>query len=231
MCILGYNISIYFVGGEHMVNLMNIIVDIPIALVAIIGHELGHAWVSTKLGDPTPRYEGRLTLNPLAHLDPIGTLLMIFTGFGWARPVGVNPMYYKDRKKGMALVAIAGPLSNFILAFFCFLAVIVGNMSQGLANNVFFTSFSDFMVILANLSIGLGVFNLIPVPPLDGSNIIFPFLPNGAKKFMYEYGQYIQFALLALLMFNVLDGVLYAMRSIVFDGILAAVIFIVELFV
>ena len=108
-----------------MFGLTNIIINIPIALIAIIGHELAHAWVSTKLGDPTPRYEGRLTLNPLAHLDPIGTLLMIITGFGWAKPVGVNPMYYKDRKKGMALVAVAGPLSNFAMAF---LGILIGSL-------------------------------------------------------------------------------------------------------
>ena len=204
---------------------------IPAVLIAIMVHEVSHGFAAYLMGDTTAKEQGRLNFNPVNHIDPVGFLCMIFAGFGWAKPVPVNLANMKHRKAGMVVTALAGPLSNFILAFFCFLAVIVGNMSQGLANNVVFTSFSDFMVILANLSIGLGVFNLIPVPPLDGSNIIFPFLPNGAKKFMYEYGQYIQFALLALLMFNVLDGVLYAMRSIVFDGILAAVIFIVELFV
>ena len=88
-------------------NLINIIINVPITLIALTGHEFAHGWVSTKLGDPTPEREGRLTLNPLAHLDPVGTLLMILTGFGWAKPVGVNPSYYKDTKKGMALTAAA----------------------------------------------------------------------------------------------------------------------------
>ena len=98
-------------------NLINIIINVPITLIALTGHEFAHGWVSTKLGDPTPEREGRLTLNPLAHLDPVGTLLMILTGFGWAKPVGVNPSYYKDTKKGMALTAAAGPLANLIMAF------------------------------------------------------------------------------------------------------------------
>ena len=94
-----------------------VLILLPLRLLALVVHECSHGFVSTKLGDPTPRIRGRLTLNPLVHLDLMGTILMLLTGFGWAKPVEVNPMYYKDRKKGMALVAFAGPLSNFILAF------------------------------------------------------------------------------------------------------------------
>ena len=97
-------------------NFLDILINVPITLIALTFHELAHGWVSTKLGDPTPRLRGRMTLNPMAHLDLIGTLLMVFTGFGWAKPVEVNPMYYKDRKKGMALVGAAGPLANLLLA-------------------------------------------------------------------------------------------------------------------
>lgn len=208
MCILGYNISIYFVGGEHMFNLMNIIVDIPIALIAIIGHELGHAWVSTKLGDPTPRYEGRLTLNPLAHLDPIGTLLMIFTGFGWARPVGVNPMYYKDRKKGMALVAIAGPLSNFLMAFLgILLAVLLSVFAGGIVG---FGNVSSIFVRFAFMNLRLMAFNLIPIPPLDGSKILGMILPN---RIYYNVLQYERYAMILILLLSV-TGVF----SVLIDG-------------
>ena len=208
MCILGYNISIYFVGGEHMFNLMNIIVDIPIALIAIIGHELGHAWVSTKLGDPTPRYEGRLTLNPLAHLDPIGTLLMIFTGFGWARPVGVNPMYYKDRKKGMALVAIAGPLSNFLMAFVgILLAVLLSVFAGGIVG---FGNVSSIFVRFAFMNLRLMAFNLIPIPPLDGSKILGMILPN---RIYYNVLQYERYAMILILLLSV-TGVF----SVLIDG-------------
>lgn len=98
-------------------SLSTILINVPATLIALSVHEFAHGYVSSKLGDPTPRNTGRLTLNPFAHLDIIGTLLMIFTGFGWAKPVQINPMYYKDRDKGMALTAAAGPISNFILAF------------------------------------------------------------------------------------------------------------------
>ena len=93
-------------------NFLDILINVPITLIALTFHELVHGWVSIKLGDPTPRLRGRMTLNPMAHLDLIGTLLMIFTGFGWAKPVEVNPMYYKDKKKGMAITAAAGPLAG-----------------------------------------------------------------------------------------------------------------------
>lgn len=185
-----------------MFGLTNIIINIPIALIAIIGHELAHAWVSTKLGDPTPRYEGRLTLNPLAHLDPIGTLLMIFTGFGWAKPVGVNPMYYKDRKKGMALVAVAGPLSNFAMAF---LGILIGSLLSilGIAmgwNVGVIEVILDIMELFAVRNLCLMVFNLIPIPPLDGSKILGMFLPN---RTYYNILQYEQYALILIMLLSV----------------------------
>ena len=102
-------------------NLMDIVIGVPITLIALTGHEFAHGWVSSKLGDPTPERDGRLTLNPLAHLDVVGTILMILTGFGWAKPVMVDPRYYKNRKRGMALTAIAGPLANLIMAFIAML--------------------------------------------------------------------------------------------------------------
>ena len=191
-----------------MFNLMNIIVDIPIALIAIIGHELGHAWVSTKLGDPTPRYEGRLTLNPLVHLDLVGTLLMIFTGFGWARPVGVNPMYYKDRKKGMALVAIAGPLSNFLMAFVgILLAVLLSVFAGGIVG---FGTVSSIFVRFAFMNLKLMAFNLIPIPPLDGSKILGMLLPN---RIYYNVLQYERYAMILILLLSV-TGVF----SVLIDG-------------
>ena len=108
-----------------MFNLTEILIGVPVTLIALTVHEYAHGYVSSKLGDPTPRYEGRLTLNPMAHLDLVGTILMVLTGFGWAKPVPINPMYYKDRVKGMSLVALAGPLSNFLLAVIgAFLAVL-----------------------------------------------------------------------------------------------------------
>ena len=101
-----------------MQYIIDTLITVPMVLIALMFHELAHGFVSIKLGDPTPRMQGRMTLNPLAHLDLVGTILMIFTGFGWAKPVQINPRYYKDPKKGMAITALAGPLMNFILAIF-----------------------------------------------------------------------------------------------------------------
>ena len=120
----------------------------------------------------------------------------------------------------MSIVAIAGPLSNFVLSFVCIFIVGLGYGTGFLYQTEILMSLANFLMVLASLSAGLGVFNLLPVPPLDGSNIIFPFLPHKARAFMYNNGQYIQFGLLALLMFGFLDNVLFAMRNLVLNGIL-----------
>jgi Zn-dependent protease len=145
------------------------LVLLPIVLVSLTLHELGHAYVAWKLGDPTAKEEGRLTLNPLAHLDPLGTLMFALTAlianlpFGWARPVPVRPGYFRRPKEGMAIVAAAGPAMNFLSALVC-LAVIrhvqLGNLTAEVVENAYI------------VNIILGLFNLIPVPPLDGSRII-----------------------------------------------------------
>lgn len=175
-----------------MLNLTNILIGTPITLIALTGHELAHAWVSTKLGDPTPRREGRLTLNPLAHLDLVGTLLMIFTGFGWAKPVGVNPMYYKDRKKGMALTAIAGPCANFIMAFMGVLIgtilLILGSFMNWPSGVISVINYVFYLFAFRNLC--FMVFNLIPIPPLDGSKVLGIFLPNRTYYTMLQYERY-----------------------------------------
>lgn len=208
-----------------MLSLTEIIINIPIALIAIIGHELAHAWVSTKLGDPTPRYEGRLTLNPLAHLDPIGTLLMIFTGFGWARPVGVNPMYYKDRKKGMALVAVAGPLSNFVMAFFGILIgsiIMLLGMVLGWSYEVVdMVMYISYLFAFRNLC--LMVFNLIPIPPLDGSKILGMFLPNRMYYNMLQYERYALILIMVLSVSNVFSSIIGGGVSIFYNAIIKVI--------
>ena len=187
-----------------MLSLTNILINIPITLIALTGHEFAHGWVSSKLGDPTPRYEGRLTMNPLAHLDPIGTILMILTGFGWAKPVGVNPMYYKDRKKGMALTAIAGPLANFIMAFAGILIgtilLVIGSGLGWNGNLMYWINLIFYLFAFRNLC--FMVFNLIPIPPLDGSKVLGMFLPN---RTYYQVLQYERYAII-LIMFLSLSG-------------------------
>lgn len=197
-----------------MFNLQNILIGVPTTLLALTVHEFAHGWVSEKLGDPTPRYQGRLTLNPMAHLDLFGTLLMIFTGFGWARPVQINPNYYKNRTKGMALVAVAGPLANFILAFIGILIgsialLIMGNM--GVSRDVCQVVYT-IMFYFAFRNLCFMVFNLIPLPPLDGFKVAGLIIP---PKLYYNVLRYEQYVLIGIMLLS-LSG---AFGSIIGTGV------------
>lgn len=149
----------------------------PVILASLTLHELAHALVATRLGDPTPREQGRLTLNPLVHLDPLGTAMFAFTAFvssfifGWAKPVQVQPRSFRRPKEGMALVAAAGPATNFLIALLC-VAALVHLGPEGRTFEVLLRSF--------DVNIVLGIFNLIPVPPLDGSRILGAILTDAA---------------------------------------------------
>ena len=170
-------------------------------IIALVLHELAHGFVSYKLGDPTPKAEGRLTLNPLAHLDPIGTLCLLVFGFGWAKPVMIDYRHYKNKKLGTALVSLAGPCMNFLIAF----VAVIGLKLCVIFN---FEVLINFLYILFAINVGLGVFNLIPFPPLDGSKIVAAVLPSNLyDKWMYieRYGMFI---LLALLYLDILTPVL-----------------------
>jgi len=178
-------------------NLTDYIYIVVAALFAIILHEIAHGLVSTWLGDPTPKRQGRLSLNPLKHLDPIGTLCLIFFHVGWAKPVVVNPDYYKNKKRGMALVALAGPLMNFLLAIF---SIII------MAIFVKVNAYSDVLIIIYNfllyfsvINLGLGLFNLIPIPPLDGSRILGAFLKDDTYEQYMKYERY-GFIIIAILL-------------------------------
>lgn len=150
---------------------------VPIVIVSLTCHELAHAYVAWRLGDPTAKDEGRLTLNPIVHLDPFGTLMFLLTAilaglpFGWARPVPVNPSYFRRAREGMALVAVAGPATNFVLALACW--AVVRHVELGeLASEVAVTAYI--------VNVVLGLFNLLPVPPLDGSRIAGVFMNDAA---------------------------------------------------
>lgn len=193
---------------SRLMSLMSeILIIVLTTLIALTGHELAHGWVSSKLGDPTPKAEGRLTLNPLKHLDPLGTLLMLLTGFGWAKPVSVNPMYYKDRKKGMALVAVAGPLANLIMAA---LAIVLGMLCIRLAvDNSFDPSLILAVVrIFVFRNLCFLVFNLIPIPPLDGAKVLGMFLPNRTYYTMLQYEQYAIFLIMILSLTGAFDRII-----------------------
>lgn len=203
-------------------NIKEILIGAVVTLIALSVHEFAHGFVSSKLGDPTPRMQGRLTLNPMAHLDPVGTILMILTGFGWAKPVQINPMYYKDRVKGMALVALAGPLSNLILAF---LGLLIGvlimllgykaNMDMSLA--IFITQ----TFVIRNLC--FMVFNLIPFPPLDGFKIAGVIFPRELYYKILQYEQYIMYLLIFLSLTGFFSRIIGAGVNIVYNILFSVV--------
>ncbi len=183
-------------------NLIRYLYIIPAALIAVVLHELGHAFVSYKLGDPTPKSEGRLTLNPLKHLDMVGIICLIFFGFGWAKPVSIDSSYYKNTKLGITLVGLAGPLVNFILAILSFTFIgVIYIVEIKLGSNVFLSILNTFFIYLAIINIGLGVFNLIPIPPLDGSKVIGGILPDKAYNEYMRYQAYGMYFMIGFMIF------------------------------
>ncbi len=186
-------------------------------------HEWAHGFVSTKLGDPTPRYQGRLTLNPMAHIDFIGALGILLFGIGWAKPVQVNARYYKNSKWGMALVAAAGPISNIIVAFISLFiyqliqTIAIFTLPEGAFTALFVISF--FFNAIAQINVGLAVFNLIPIPPFDGSRILFTFLPQKYYFKIMQYERYIFIGILLLLYTGVLDAPINFLSNAVLTGV------------
>ena len=174
--------------------LFSLLASIPGVLIAITFHEYAHGLAAYKLGDNTAKDEGRLSLNPLAHLDPIGTLMLVFAGFGWGKPVHVDPRNYTRKismEKGEAIVSLAGPLMNIILAFiftliYCAIYKFTG---AGFLHSTMGSVLMLMIFYTISINVGLGVFNLIPLPPLDGSKIIMPFLPYKAKEWFVNNEQ------------------------------------------
>ncbi|MDD6308780.1 MAG: site-2 protease family protein [Clostridia bacterium] len=181
-----------------------ILLRIPIVLLAITVHECAHGYVAYLLGDHTAKQSGRLSLNPLHHMDLMGTICMLVVGFGWARPVPVNPHYFKNPKGGMSLVGLAGPVSNFLMSIF--FAVLYGVVLRYARDNGTITWFflSLFQMGMV-LNLQLGLFNLIPFPPLDGSKILAYFLPNKWYYKLMMYERYAMPILMILLFLGVLD--------------------------
>ena len=178
-------------------------------------HEFAHALIAVKLGDDTPRLRGRLTINPTAHIDPIGTLLIFIVGFGYAKPVEVRMRNFKNPKRDMALVALAGPLCNLIQAFICMFLFSGFGAFATVYDNKAFMYFAMFFFFAATINVNLGVFNLLPVPPLDGSRLLTALLPSKYYYKIMEYERYIRIGLLVLLFTGVLSAPLSLLSSII----------------
>lgn len=205
--------------------LFMLLVSVPGVLIAITFHEFAHGYVAYKLGDNTAKLEGRLSLNPLDHLDPIGTLMLLLAGFGWGKPVNVNPSNYTRKismEKGEALVSLAGPLMNIILSI---IFAIIYFAIYKFTNVTFLSSTVGTVLMLLisatiSINVGLGIFNLIPLPPLDGSKIIMPFLPYKAKQWFRNNEQIFYIIFVVIWITGIASIIISPAISVISTGIM-----------
>ncbi len=214
-------------------QLISLLFSLPCVLIAITFHEVAHGYAANRLGDPTAASLGRLTLNPLKHLDPIGTICMLLFRFGWARPVPINTRYFKKPRRDMAIVALAGPLTNIGLAFIGMLLYhIVGAVSDLLpytAGGSFGATAMSLLILFLSyffqLNASFAIFNLLPIPPLDGSRLLTLILPPKWYFAIMQYERWIALGMLVLLYIGVLDGPL----SFLVNGLLGAMDWLISL--
>ncbi len=198
-------------------QVQSLLLTAPVVLLAIICHECAHGWVSWKLGDPTAKNAGRLSLNPLKHLDPVGTLCMLLFHFGWANPVPIDPRYYKNPRKGIVYVSLAGPGANVLLAFVSLLAEGL-LMRFGSRESVGVWLVMQMCYYSALVNLGLCVFNLIPIPPLDGSKVLGMLHPE-IQKFYWKLGKYWRLILIACIFTGILTKPMSILNGWLFDGL------------
>ncbi len=215
---------------------LNILITLPAVIVAITFHEFAHANAADKLGDTTPRNQGRLTLNPLSHLDPFGFILLMFAHIGFGKPVQINPNNFTSNKsRGFcnAIVALAGPLMNFFIAIVACIAIV---LLDKLASITFISSFAGqilglFLYMLITINIGLGVFNLIPLPPLDGEKIFRNLLPYNVQEWLDRNYQTLYTIFLILWIFGFLGLIVSPVINVISEGLFFVVRNLIGLFI
>ena len=198
-----------------------VLLTLPGVVIAMTFHEFAHAWMANKLGDTTPKAQGRLNLNPVSHIDPFGFLLLLFAHIGWGRPVEINPNNFtsnKSRETCELLVAIAGPIMNFILAFVFMIIYYAVWLYLNISAKWFILTLTIIEYAIY-VNIGLGVFNLIPIPPLDGSKIFNRFLPYSAKEWIERNMQIIYIVFLVLWITGLLARLVAPVITLVFKGL------------
>ncbi|SDK49960.1 site-2 protease family protein [Natronincola ferrireducens] len=202
-------------------DLTTILLTLPGILLALTVHEFSHAYSAYLLGDPTAKHYGRLTLNPMSHIDIVGFLMLIFFRFGWAKPVPINPNNFVNRKAGYFIVSIAGPISNIILAVFLTLGL-------GLAIKFELSVFIyDLLYFAIFINLVLAVFNLFPIPPLDGSKLLLTILPSRFEYKYYELQKYSYVLLFLLVYFRIINKMLFPIVTYMLNMLMGLVIYII----
>lgn len=226
-------LAISFLATMTGEKLLGLVLTIPGVLIAMTFHEYAHAKAADLLGDDTPRIQGRLNLNPFSHVDPIGFALLLFAGFGWGRPVEINPRNFNrnmELTKAEAIVSVAGPGMNFVIALL-FMLIYVGMISFGFVTNELTFYISQIINYTAIVNIGLGVFNLIPLPPLDGSKILMHFLPYNGRQWFENNQMYFYIGFIVIFITGLAGDIISPLINAVYSGYAFVVTNIFSLFI